>query len=347
MALAKLPEEAYAVLDRLDEAMISSELAGLLEYGAQELIYSFKIDGRDVTGLSWKGAKALARWMAEKGHPLDAAEKDITQDEDTWFADVKIVDKSTGLGLWGTSKAKKMKEIHVVDGARNWVKNPDGSWKYFEKPDEHSRTIALNKAQRNAICAHVPDKMIAQFIKKATSDGRARQVSPDEVESYRQRKQVDSEEVTRIREQALRDREERLARPEEGIEVKTLEELEEPEEPEARRRRLGLKAKEPEEPEPEEEEPVEPDVVDGVNDPVAEEKPPEGPPRSVQDVKERLSDHIVGLDEWIVISERPDFIRVGKHKRLEDEMEYTVDELVERMGGTWDKEANCWKIPRG
>lgn len=303
MAIERLPEEAYAVLDRLDEAMISSELAGLIEYGAQELIYSFKIEGRDVTGLSWPGAKALARWMAEKGHPLDAAEKDITHDEDSWYADVKIVDKATGLGLWGTSKAKKMKQIHVVDINREWVKNPDGSWKFLEKPDEHSRTIALNKAQRNAICAHVPDKMIAQFIKQAIEDGRARDVPPDEVESYRQRKQVDSEEITRIRAQASKDREERLARTEEKSE------------------------KPPEE------------------DPVGEE-PPLGPPRSVEDVTERLSEHIVGLDEWIVVSERRYFIRVGKVKRLEDEMEYTVDELVGRMGGTWDKEANCWKIPK-
>ena len=319
MAIEKLPEEAYAVLDRLDEAMISSELAGLIEYGAQELIYSFKIDGREVTGLSWKGAKALARWMAEKGHPLDAAEKDITQDEDTWYADVKIVDTATGLGLWGTSKAKKMKEIHVVDSDRNWVKNPDGSWKFFEKPDEHSRTIALNKAQRNAICAHVPDKMIAQFIKKAVKDGRARDVPPDEVESYRQRKQVDSEEVTRIRAQALKDREERLAKPEDEREKQ----------PEEEEKETDVQYIEPEEEEP-----------------VAEEDHPEGTPRSVEDITERLSDHIVGLDEWIVVSERKDFIRVGKVKRLEEEMEYKVDELVERMGGTWDKEANCWKIPK-
>ena len=177
-----LAEEAYSVLDRLDEKMIGSELAGLVEYGAQELIYSFKIDGREVTGLSWPGAKALARWMAEKGHPLDAVEKEITQDEEEWYADVKIIDKETGLGLWGTSKAKKMKEIHVVDENRSWVKNPDGTWKTVEKPDGFARTIALNKAQRNAILSHVPDKMIAQFIKQAIDEGKVRKVPPEEVE---------------------------------------------------------------------------------------------------------------------------------------------------------------------
>jgi hypothetical protein len=196
-AIERLPEEAYTVLDRLDEKMIGSELAGLVDYGAQELIYSFKIDGKDVTGLSWAGAKTLARWMAEKGHPLDAEELRITSDDEAWYAEVKIVDKETGLGLWGTSKADKMKEIHVVDGNRSWVKNPDGTWKMMEKPDGFARTIALNKAQRNAILSHVPDKLIAQFIKQAIDEGKVRRVSPEEVEGYGPRKAVESEKKIR------------------------------------------------------------------------------------------------------------------------------------------------------
>jgi len=196
-AIERIPEEAYTVLDRLDEKMIESELAGLVEYGAQELIYSFKIEGKEVTGLSWAGAKTLARWMAEKGHPLDAEELRITSDEETWYADVKVVDKETGLGLWGTSKAKKMKEIHVVGEDRKWVKNPDGTWKVIEKPDGFARTIALNKAQRNAILTHVPDKLIAEFIKKAVEEGRVRKVPPAEVEGYGQRKAVESEQKIR------------------------------------------------------------------------------------------------------------------------------------------------------
>jgi len=196
-AIERIPEEAYTVLDRLDEKMIESELAGLVEYGAQELIYSFKIEGKDVTGLSWAGAKTLARWMAEKEHPLDAEEKEVTQDEENWYADVKVVDKETGLGLWGTSKASKMKEIHVVDANRSWVKNPDGTWKVVEKPDGFARTIALNKAQRNAILAHVPDKLIAEFIKKAIEEGKVRKVPPEEVEGYGPRRAVESEQKIR------------------------------------------------------------------------------------------------------------------------------------------------------
>ena len=189
-----MPEEAYSVLDRLDEKLIGSELAGLVDYGAHELVYSFKIDGKDVTGLSWPGAKALARWMASKGHPMDAVEKEIVQDDEAWYADVKIVDKETGLGLWGTSKCSKLKEIHILDENRRWAKNPDGTWKVFTKPNEFARTVALNKAQRNGILAHVPDKLIAEFIKKAVEEGKVRTVHPAEVEGYAPRKAVESEQ---------------------------------------------------------------------------------------------------------------------------------------------------------
>jgi len=193
-AAERLPEEAYTVLDRLDEKMIGSELAGLVDYGAQELVYSFKIEGKEVTGLSWPGAKALARWMASKGHPMDAEEKEIIQDDEAWYADVKIVDKETGLGLWGTSKCSKLKEIHILDENRRWAKNPDGTWKVFTKPNEFARTVALNKAQRNGILAHVPDKLIAEFIRKAVEEGRVRKVPPAEVEGFAPRKTVKSEQ---------------------------------------------------------------------------------------------------------------------------------------------------------
>jgi len=133
----------------------------------RELIYSFKIEGQDIMGLSRIGAKALARWMTGKGHPLDAVKRDITQDDEAWYADVRVLDKGTGLALLGSSKCRKMKTLE----ARG------------EKPNEHARTIALNKAQRNAILAHVPDKMIARFIKQAIEKGKVRKVPQEEVKT--------------------------------------------------------------------------------------------------------------------------------------------------------------------
>jgi len=58
----------------------------------------------------------------------------------------------------------------------------------MEKPDRFSRTTAINKAQRNGIRAHVPDKIIAQFIKQAIEEGKVRKLSQEEV-----RRKVESE----------------------------------------------------------------------------------------------------------------------------------------------------------
>ena len=183
----RLPEEAYRILDLLDEEMMEMELAG---FEPQDLIYSFKIEGREVTGLSWEGAKALARWMADRGHPMDAVEKDITDDEEAWYADVRVVDKETGLGLWGSSRQPKIKRLRSGE----------------EKPDRFARTIAFNKAQRNGIRAHVPDKWIAQFIKQAIEAGKVRKVSPKEVdEKRRPRKKVPSKQAPSKEEEAVYD----------------------------------------------------------------------------------------------------------------------------------------------
>lgn len=91
--------------------------------------------------------------------------------------------------------------------------------------------------------------------------------------------------------------------------------------------------------------------------PEPEEKPPEkaqeaeplaaeGPPGSVEDIRERLSKHIVGLEELLVISDRGEYFRVGRKKRLYEEIEYTIDELVKQMGGSWSAEENEWRIPK-
>lgn len=75
-----------------------------------------------------------------------------------------------------------------------------------------------------------------------------------------------------------------------------------------------------------------------------EEKPPDVSDWSVDSVRKKLEHHILGLDEWIVVSSRPNFIRVGKHKKIDDEMNYMVSELVKQMGGKWNNDKNEWQI---
>lgn len=83
----------------------------------------------------------------------------------------------------------------------------------------------------------------------------------------------------------------------------------------------------------------------------AAEKPkgetPHGLPESVEEVRERIADFIAGSETLLVVSDRGEYFRVGKRKTLDRELEDHADMIVVNMGGTWDEEANCWKIPKG
>lgn len=97
--------------------------------------------------------------------------------------------------------------------------------------------------------------------------------------------------------------------------------------------------------------PEEPPIEKPTDETVSAEKPkgetPQGPPESIEDVRERIADFIAGSDTLLVVSDRGEYFRVGKRKTLDSEIEDHVDMILTNMGGTWDKDANCWKIPKG
>jgi len=68
---------------------------------------------------------------------------------------------------------------------------------------------------------------------------------------------------------------------------------------------------------------------------------------SVDEVRDRIAYFLPGHSELVVVSEREDYYRVGRKRMLDREIENHVDMVVATMGGTWDREANCWKIPKG
>lgn len=70
------------------------------------------------------------------------------------------------------------------------------------------------------------------------------------------------------------------------------------------------------------------------------------PPKNIEEVKEYLGSSIIGLDDYVKVSEYETFFRVGRMKLLDTEIETQIDGLVERMSGAWDNENNCWRIPR-
>jgi len=83
-----------------------------------------------------------------------------------------------------------------------------------------------------------------------------------------------------------------------------------------------------------------------VEEPKPEEEPPRGPPRSIEEVAKRISDEILGSDNLVVVSEREGYWRIGKRMRLDEELEYKIDSIVELAGGSWDQEKNAWVIPK-
>jgi hypothetical protein len=78
----------------------------------------------------------------------------------------------------------------------------------------------------------------------------------------------------------------------------------------------------------------------------SKEETPKGPPKSLEEVRERIAYFLPGHSELVVVSDRGGFYRVGRRRMLDEEIENHVDMVIITMGGTWDKEANCWKIPK-
>ena len=78
-----------------------------------------------------------------------------------------------------------------------------------------------------------------------------------------------------------------------------------------------------------------------------EEESRQGPPESIEEVRERIAYFFPGHSELVVVSDRDNYYRVGRKRMLEREIENHVNMIVATMGGSWDKESNCWQIPKG
>lgn len=84
-----------------------------------------------------------------------------------------------------------------------------------------------------------------------------------------------------------------------------------------------------------------------------EEPPPERvgpvegmPPESLDELKEWLGNYIIDLDGTLVLSEYEDYFRVGRRRLLKDDESEMIDGWISQMGGAWDRESNCWRVPK-
>ena len=96
----------------------------------------------------------------------------------------------------------------------------------------------------------------------------------------------------------------------------------------------------------EEEEPLVPDEEPYPTSEEVANMPPQEPPRSVEEVSKLISDAIPGSDKLLVFSERPEYFRIGKRKKLKQKVVDNIDAIVKAAGGSWDQEKNAWSIPK-
>jgi len=148
--------DEFSIFEKLDEQQIVEELQGKV---ITEYFYNFSIAGREVTGISWAGIKAVARFMSMQNAqhglggievlPIDI-EKDIKETDQYIIATARAVDHGTGLSMVGISKQPK------------YITRKDGT----QVPDEFALVKACSKAMRNAIRALIPESIIIEMYNR-------------------------------------------------------------------------------------------------------------------------------------------------------------------------------------
>jgi hypothetical protein len=151
------PSNEYKIMDTQDEQQILDELQG---HYLTEFVYSFKVGGRDVIGLSWAGIKELAYRYG--GIQVESC--NIEDKGDFWLVTCKALDIKRCNSRFGVATQSKT------------MKRRDGSI----EPDEFALQKATSKAQRNAMRALMPEIAVKQYIDQFLTEknGKAPEQTP-------------------------------------------------------------------------------------------------------------------------------------------------------------------------
>jgi len=156
---AIVKSEIYMQMDVLDQQQIVAEVTGEV---INDLVYVVK--GK--TAISWAGINHISFFMGDIEVDDWVQWERITMfgDRVYWAATIRARNTKYGLSSLGTAEAPELADIHVVDDDGNWVKNPDGEWKFDLRPDPHCRRKALSMAQRNGKRAVMPAAVLAKWL---------------------------------------------------------------------------------------------------------------------------------------------------------------------------------------
>ena len=140
----------YEAMDLVDESQIVNEIEGKI--GDEALVYSFpdKASGKEITGLSWRGTKAVWwEFNAKKYTQMTVTDK-VVITQGTNYVDVAIYayDELRKIGAWGM--------------ARGYTKQQTRSG---EIEDKFASAKAMSKAQRNALNQLFPMEKVAVMLK--------------------------------------------------------------------------------------------------------------------------------------------------------------------------------------
>lgn len=141
----------YEVVDQVDDQAIVELMTGQT---IQDYVYSFKVGGRLIEGLTLAGINEAAN----RRGGIQVEDMEYEERENSWIATVKAVDTITGNSRWGAYEQPKM------NGNR---------------PDPYAFTKAIHKAQRNAIKQLLPVPVIRDvlnfYLKRKVDGGNPKQ----------------------------------------------------------------------------------------------------------------------------------------------------------------------------
>lgn len=162
----------YEAMDLVDESQIVNEIEGKVG-GDEALVYSFpdKVTGKEITGLSWKGTKAVWwEFNAKKYTQMTITDKVIITQGDN-YVDVAAYayDELRKIGAWGMARG------YTKQQTRNG-----------EMEDRFASAKAMSKAQRNALNQLFPMEKVAVMLKLFIKQGKVQALTPSVVSQVRQ-----------------------------------------------------------------------------------------------------------------------------------------------------------------
>lgn len=178
----------YEAMDLVDETQIVNEIEGKITDEA--LVYSFpdKATGKEITGLSWKGTKAVWwEFNARDVTQMTVTDKVVITQGDG-YVDVACYayDAKRKIGAWGMARG------YTKQQTRNG-----------EIEDKFASAKAMSKAQRNALNQLFPMEMVANMLKLFIKQGKGQTLTPQYISQARKQIAGSSNSPRQISQQEL------------------------------------------------------------------------------------------------------------------------------------------------